>query len=356
MTDGATLPAGDGGNGGNGGKAGKRRRRIGQALVQRDADAARDTRKAGDEADERDQRDSRVSVVVLTHNRREWLHATLLRLRELPERPPVAVVDNGSEDGTAQMVRRDFCDFALLRVPMNLGAAARNIGANWARTRYVAFCDDDTWWHPGALSLAADILDDHPDVGAMTARLMVLRDGGRLEVDPTSEVMASSPLPSDGLPGRAILGLLAGATIFRTSAFRAAGGYHPRLFIGGEETLLALDLASRGWQLMYSPEVLAYHHPCPIRSHRQRRRLMARNAIWSAWLRLPAGAALRETVHNFPALLREGGLTGCVELTTAVPWILRERRVIPASVEQMRQRVVAADPIYRPGPDADFSL
>ncbi|CAG9179165.1 glycosyltransferase family 2 protein [Cupriavidus respiraculi] len=304
----------------------------------------------------RKQHDQRVSVVVLTHNRREWLRATLQRLRGLPERPAVAVVDNGSEDGTAQMVRRDFRDFALLRVPVNLGAAARNIGADWAATRYVAFCDDDTWWHPGALARAADILDRYPDVGAMTARLMVMRDGGRLEPDPTSEVMASSPLPSDGLPGRAILGLLAGATIFRTSAFRAAGGYHPRLFIGGEETLLALDLASRGWHLIYSPQVLAYHHPCPVRSHQLRRKLMARNAIWSAWLRLPAGAALRETMRTLPALLREGGLAGCVELASALPWIVRERTVIPASVEKMRRRVVDADALYRPGPDADFSL
>jgi GT2 family glycosyltransferase len=300
--------------------------------------------------------DGRVSVVVLTHNRREWLRATLQRLRELPERPPVAVVDNGSEDGTAQMVRREFCDFALLRVPMNLGAAARNIGAAWAPTRYVAFCDDDTWWHPGALPMAADIMDGHPDVGALTARLLVMRDGGRLELDPTSVVMGFSPLPSDGLPGRAILGLLAGATIFRTCAFRAAGGYHPRLFIGGEETLLALDLAARGWHLIYAPQVLAYHHPCPIRSHRQRRRLMARNAIWSAWLRLPVGAALRETARTFPALLREGGLPGCFELARALPWIVRERAVIPASVEQMRRRVLDAEAMYRPGPDADFSL
>jgi GT2 family glycosyltransferase len=332
VSDGATLPAGAGGNSGDPG------------------DGQRGQRQSASHGDDR------ISVVVLTHNRREWLRATLQRLRELPERPPVAVVDNGSEDGTAQMVRREFCDFALLRVPMNLGAAARNIGANWAATRYVAFCDDDTWWHPGALPLAGDIMDRHPDVGALTARLLVMRDGGRLELDPTSVVMGSSPLPSDGLPGRAILGLLAGATIFRTSAFRAAGGYHPRLFIGGEETLLALDLAARGWHLIYAPEVMAYHHPCPIRSHQQRRHLMARNAIWSAWLRLPAGAALRETVRTFPALLREGGVPGCFELARALPWILRERTVIPASVEQMRRRVLAAEALYRPGPDADFSV
>ena len=46
--------------------------------------------------------DHRVSVVVITRNRREELLRTLRLLRELPERPPVLVVDTASSDGTAE--------------------------------------------------------------------------------------------------------------------------------------------------------------------------------------------------------------------------------------------------------------
>lgn len=286
--------------------------------------------------------EARVSVVVLTYNRREWLRATLSRLCALPERPAIAVVDNGSTDGTADMVRHDFPQAALLRLPANLGAAARNVGVDWARTPYVAFCDDDTWWHEGALKRAADTLDRHQDVAALTAHLMVVRENSEPQTDPISRIMADSPLPSAGLPGKAILGLLAGATVFRVDAYRRAGGYHPRLFIGGEETLLALDLAALGWHLVYCPELIAYHQPCPIRAHRLRRRLLARNAIWSAWLRLPAGAALRESLRMVPALLREGGLVGCVDTARGLPWILRERTVIPPTVQQLRRYLGSA--------------
>ncbi|WP_370637375.1 glycosyltransferase family 2 protein [Cupriavidus sp. AU9028] len=288
-------------------------------------------------SDGRRRHEPRVSVVVLTYNRCNWLRGTLRRLVELPERVPIAVVDNGSSDGTADMVRAEFPEATLLRLPDNIGAAARNVGVDWARTPYVAFCDDDTWWHPGALTLAADMLDRHHDVASLTARLMVVREGREPETDGISHVMADSPIPSAGLPGKAILGLLAGASVFRTQAYRSAGGYHPRLFIGGEETLLALDLSALGWRLVYCPELVAYHQPCPVRAHRLRRRLLARNAIWSAWLRLPASAALAESLRTLPALMREGGLIGCLDTVRGLPWILRERAVIPPTVQALRR-------------------
>ncbi len=50
-------------------------------------------------------RDARIAVVVATRNRRNSLLRTLARLRELPERPGIVVVDNGSTDGTSAAAR-----------------------------------------------------------------------------------------------------------------------------------------------------------------------------------------------------------------------------------------------------------
>jgi GT2 family glycosyltransferase len=289
---------------------------------------------------------SRVSVIVLTYNRRETLRATLRKLAALPADMPVAVVDNASQDGSAQMVEREFPHVTVLRSSSNIGAAARNLGAAWASTPYVAFCDDDTWWHGASLPLAADLLDRHPRIGALTARVLVVREdghgNGNLRIDPASVEMSASPLPSGGLPGRSILGLMAGATIFRTAAYRAAGGYDPRFFIGGEEALLALDMVTLGWHLVYAPELVVYHRPSPLREAGLRRQLLARNAIWAAWLRLPFRPALSHTMRTLPALLREGGVTACVDLCRGLPWVMRERVVIPPRVERMRRAVMAA--------------
>lgn len=280
-----------------------------------------------------------ISVVVLTHNRRESLRQVLERLTALPERPPLAVVDNGSGDGSAAMVEQAFPGVTLLRSEANLGAAGRNLGARWASTPYVAFCDDDCWWQPGALAHACTLFERHPGVAALTARIVV---GAQQREDPTSALMARSPLPSAGLPGRAILGLMAGATAFRTTAFLEAGGYEPRLFLGGEETLLALRLAARGWHLVYAPALTVHHLPSALRDAPRRRSLLARNAVWSAWLCLPWPMALGDTLRALPDLRRTQDLRGWRELIHGMAWVLREREVVPREVSAALSAVRAA--------------
>lgn len=98
---------------------------------------------------------ARVSIVILTHDRRQELLRTLARLQALPEQPPIYVVDNASSDGTATAITRDFPSIRCIRLHRNMGAAGRNIGVAATCTPYIAFCDDDTWWAPGALTEAA---------------------------------------------------------------------------------------------------------------------------------------------------------------------------------------------------------
>jgi GT2 family glycosyltransferase len=201
----------------------------------------------------------RVTVVVITHNRCEELDRTLTALAQLPERPVVVVVDNGSSDGTAKMVRVRFPEFGLLVSSEHLGAAARNHGVGAARTPYVAFCDDDTWYEAGGLTRAADLLDAHPRLAVVTAGIIVEPSG---TLDPVCDRMARSPLePQPGMPGHPLLSFPAGVSIVRRHAFLDAGGFCERLWLGGEEDLLGADLARQGWCMAYVPEVVARHHP-----------------------------------------------------------------------------------------------
>ncbi|MEK7944931.1 glycosyltransferase [Pigmentiphaga sp. YJ18] len=276
----------------------------------------------------------RITVVVLTHDRRDEVLRTVGGLSALPDRIRLCVVDNGSCDGTVDALRAAFPDLHVIETGDNLGAAGRNLGVRWTRTPYVAFCDDDTCWQPHSLDLAADILDRHPDVAVLCAQVQVGTEG---RPDPACERMARSPLPSRGLPGKALLGFLAGAAVMRACAFVEAGGYHPAFFIGAEEALMALDFAAAGWRMVYCPRIVTRHHPSPRRDTPLRRRLLARNEIWTAWLRLPVAEAGRETLR----ILRE--LRGLDRLAVAgsalggLPWIPGQRRVVPPRVLAMRR-------------------
>jgi GT2 family glycosyltransferase len=270
---------------------------------------------------------SRVTVVVITRDRRPELLRTLARM----EGPPIIVVDNGSSDGTAEAVRADHPDVRLIRSERNLGAVARNLAVERVDTPYVAFCDDDTWWEPGALDLAADLLDRHPRLGSVTGRILVEPGGTE---DPITPELRYSPVPGpDWLPGPALLSILAGASMLRTSAFREVGGFSPRLWLGGEEELLSLDLASAGWWMCWAEDVIVHHQASTARDPVQRRRLGIRNTLWTTWLRRPLPDALRRT----GTLLRQvpADRTTARALAQAVAglgWVLRERRVVPDHV------------------------
>src|SRR4051812_1458222 len=145
-----------------------------------------------------------VTVVIATRDRRDELLRTLGRLRELPERPPLIVVDNASSDGTADAVRARFPAVEVVRAARNLGAPARNLGVRAARTPYVAFSDDASWWEPGALHRAAEAFDAHPGLGLIAAHTLV---GPARRPDPINAAMAGTPLPgAPGLPGPPVLG------------------------------------------------------------------------------------------------------------------------------------------------------
>ena len=275
-----------------------------------------------------------VAVVIATRNRGRELLGTLDRLRALPERPPVVVVDNGSVDGTAELVRGHHPGPGVQVVGLrrNLGGAARTVGARLVDSPYVAFSDDDSWWAPGALGRAAELLDRHPRLAVLAARVLV---GPERRLDPVCGEMARSPLGrAADLPGPSVLGFIACGAVVRRSAFLEVGGFDARLGVGGEEELLAVDLAARGWGLAYVDEVVAHHHPSPSRDPSGRRRVQMRNALWSAWLRRPLGGAARQTAHLAAlAVHQRGASSGLLLAMLGLPWVLRERRTIPQELE-----------------------
>jgi GT2 family glycosyltransferase len=267
-----------------------------------------------------------VTIVIVTRDRRDTLLSTLGRLGALPERPPVIVVDNGSSDGTPEAVSDRHPRVELVQLARDAGAAARNAGVERARTSLVAFCDDDSWWAPGALAQAEKTMEARPGIGLLAARVLV---GPQEHLDPTCLAMERTPLP-----GGAILGFVACGAVVRRDAFLEAGGFDARYGIGGEEAPFAVRVASEGWGLRYAPEVVAHHHPAPSASRAGRDARALRNDLWTAWRVRPVPSALAVSAR----LLRTAGwrrstLAGAAAAVRGAGWALRDRRPAPPAVE-----------------------
>jgi N-acetylglucosaminyl-diphospho-decaprenol L-rhamnosyltransferase len=277
-------------------------------------------------------RASVVPVVIVSRDRCERLLSTLARLAALPERPAVVVVDNGSRDGTVEAVRARHREVEVIALDRDRGASARNVALRALDAPYVALCDDDSWWAPGALARAARAMDAAPRVAVLAARVLV---GDDERLDSTCALMARSPLGRDpGLPGPRVLGFVACGAVVRREAVLAVGGFDEHYGIGGEESRLALDLARAGWWLAYAPDVVAHHHPGDGgRRGPWRRARTARNDLWTTWLHRSLPTAARRSA----GILAGAGATAPLAAAAALrgaPRIARRRRPLGAAIER----------------------
>jgi GT2 family glycosyltransferase len=285
-------------------------------------------------------RGARVTVVIATRDRREPLLRTLAHL---DGEAPVIVLDNASTDGTAAAVRAAHPRVEVVELPANAGAVARTDGVRRARTPYVAFADDDSWWERGSLETAADLLDAHPGVAVVVGRVRMAADGSEDAVTRKHRraLLGRSPAGPD------VLSFPAFAVVVRRDAHLAVGGFSPLLFFGGEEHLLALDLAAAGWQQVFAEDVVAWHSPAgPDRPTAARWALQTRNDVLVDWLRRPLPVALRSTARLARRTVQEpAARTALAGVLRRLPTALRRRRPVPAEVE--RRFATALRPLSR---------
>jgi len=125
-----------------------------------------------------------MSVVTVTFNSAEYIKGCLGSVGDDAAALGVEhiVVDNGSRDGSADIVRREFPAAVVVENRENRGfTAANNQGAEKARGRYVVFLNPDTIVPRGTFGTMVDILERRSDIGVLAPRLVDER--GRFSLD-----------------------------------------------------------------------------------------------------------------------------------------------------------------------------
>lgn len=118
---------------------------------------------------------SELSVIIVNWNTISLLHQVLRSAYDTcgAIRMQMIVIDNASEDGSADMVAREFPEALLIRNLTNRGfAAANNQGFEVATGRYVLMLNSDTIVLGDVLAASVRYLNSHPDVGAMGCRVL----------------------------------------------------------------------------------------------------------------------------------------------------------------------------------------
>ena len=109
-----------------------------------------------------------VSVIIATYNRAHIIsHAIESVLKQTCKDYEIIVVDDGSSDGTEQLLRERYAEkIVYIGREANAGlSAARNTGIQAARGRYVAILDDDDLWLPEKLEMQICLIEKQPSLG-----------------------------------------------------------------------------------------------------------------------------------------------------------------------------------------------
>lgn len=260
-----------------------------------------------------------ITTVIITRNNCSTLLDTLTRLKA-----PVIVVDNGSTDGSAAKVRASFPGIVVLELPADAGPQAYNFGARAARTPYVAFSDDRSWWEPGAVSRAVATLDENPAIGLVGVSSCA--PGSHAEC--LSQVFGHSRLTGTRkLPGIPTLGFVDCFCVVRRQPFLDQGGFDSLCGFGGLEQRLALDLADAGWAIRFQPDIVVWHRRYSLLGRGRR----VRDDIITTVMRRPLSVASHRAIDYLG--WNAAGWIGVVGAAVRMPRALRRRRLLSARVE-----------------------
>ncbi|MCB9799246.1 MAG: glycosyltransferase [Candidatus Omnitrophica bacterium] len=168
-----------------------------------------------------------MSVIIPVYNRPEPLKRALKSvLAQKGVSFEVIVIDDGSTDGTGEMVRAEFAAVQYHYYPENRGPAfARNRGVEKAGGKWIAFLDSDDEWLPGKLKAQMDFFSTHPEYRIAQTEEMWIRNG--LRVNPMKKHRKyGGPVFKHCLP---LCIISPSAVIMEKSLFEETGGFDESL-------------------------------------------------------------------------------------------------------------------------------
>jgi glycosyltransferase involved in cell wall biosynthesis len=219
----------------------------------------------------------RASVVIATKDRKNHLRRAITSAIRQTESVEILVLDDGSTDGTADMVRSEFPQVRLDRTPISLGLVAqRNRGALLCSGEIVFSIDDDAEFstpHVVEQTLAGFC---HPRVAAIAIPY--------IEPHKAGQEFQKAPAPGAIWVAESFRGT---SYALKREVFLKLGGYREQIIHQGEEIDFCIRLLNRGFVVRLGFGDVIIHHEVPKRDWKRMDFHGRRNDILFAWHNVP---------------------------------------------------------------------
>jgi GT2 family glycosyltransferase len=218
-----------------------------------------------------------ASVVIVTHNRKDDLRAALRAATSQVPRPEVIVMDDGSSDGTQQMVESEFADVRLIRSAAPRGyIVQRNRAAALASGDVIVSLDDDARFSSddAVATTVAEFSD--PRIGAVAMPLIHTSRG--------PEVLQRAPSGDGVWITNSYIGT---AHAVRRDVFLSLGGYREALEHFFEEPDFCIRLMRAGYVVRLGRAAPILHHESPRRNLGRGVKYLCRNHLLFTWFYVP---------------------------------------------------------------------
>lgn len=196
-----------------------------------------------------------VSVIIVNYNGKKYLKPCFDSLLGGSYRNfEIIFVDNGSQDGSVDLVRQGYPRIKVIENKENLGLSiASNRGAAAAKGEYLFFLNNDTISHPDLLAELVRAAENDPKIGACACKNMTYDGKREVSLGLSCDVFGF-PFENEGPIFYADAGIF-----IRRKVFDEIGGFDEKLFLYGEDRDLCWRVFLQGYDIVGVPGAVFFH-------------------------------------------------------------------------------------------------
>ena len=242
--------------------------------------------------------DSLVTVVIPNYNNKELLNNLLISLSSSISLNHIIIVDNASQDGSADFIKKNYSEIILVENSSNMGFAYAVIqGIRLVKTEFVFLLNNDTLVENDTISNLIKTINSSPNIFSVSSKMIqyhnqnLLDDvGDEYTILGWSKRRGYNQEKTRYVEDEEVFSACAGAALYRRNIFDEIGFFDENFESYVEDMDLSFRARLHGYKSYYSSKALVYHYGSATTGSRYNAfkvKISARNNIYLIYKNMP---------------------------------------------------------------------